>query len=108
MFVRLGRGSVAVDPAATTGPTISLQESRETEMNSLVDLPTGIVVLGAINPRSSQTAGQPCSQKPVFWPWLQNSPGTATTAIAVVHNESNSAPKMIRDLRPGLATRSIA
>ncbi len=38
LFVRLGRGSVAMDPAATTGPTISLQESRETEMNSVVDL----------------------------------------------------------------------
>ena len=38
LFVRLGRGSVTMDTVATTGPTVSLQESRETEMNSVVDM----------------------------------------------------------------------
>ncbi len=38
LFVRLGRGSVSLDPAATTGSTIALQESRETEINSVVDM----------------------------------------------------------------------
>jgi uncharacterized protein involved in exopolysaccharide biosynthesis len=38
LFVRLGRGSVTLDPAATTGQTISIQESRETEINSVVDM----------------------------------------------------------------------
>ncbi|MEM1226744.1 MAG: hypothetical protein AAGJ40_13670 [Planctomycetota bacterium] len=38
IFVRLGRGSVTMDTAATTGPTVALQESRETEMNSIVDM----------------------------------------------------------------------
>ena len=38
MFVRLGRGSVRMDTVATTGQTISIQESRESEMNSVVDL----------------------------------------------------------------------
>jgi polysaccharide biosynthesis protein PslE len=36
LFVRLGR-SAAIDPA-TIGPTISIQESRESEMNSIVDM----------------------------------------------------------------------
>lgn len=37
LFVRLGRGSASLDPAAM-GQTISIQESRETEMNSIVDM----------------------------------------------------------------------
>lgn len=37
LFVRLGRGSASLDPA-TMGQTISIQESRESEMNSIVDM----------------------------------------------------------------------
>lgn len=37
LFVRLGRGSASMDPA-TFGQTISIQESRETEMNSIQDM----------------------------------------------------------------------
>ncbi len=37
LFVRLGRGSASMDTAAI-GQTISIQESRETEMNSITDL----------------------------------------------------------------------
>ncbi|MFK7737985.1 MAG: GumC family protein [Pirellulaceae bacterium] len=37
LFVRLGRGSASLDPA-TVGQTISIQESRESEMNSIVDM----------------------------------------------------------------------
>lgn len=38
VFVRLGRGSVTMDTAATTGQTVAIQESREPEMNSVVDM----------------------------------------------------------------------
>ncbi len=38
LLVRLGKSSVGLDPAATTGQIISLQESRESEMNSVIDL----------------------------------------------------------------------
>ena len=38
LFVRLGRGSVTMDTAATTGQTIAIQESRESEINSVVDM----------------------------------------------------------------------
>lgn len=37
LFVRLGRGSASMD-TATVGQTIAIQESRETEMNSITDL----------------------------------------------------------------------
>lgn len=37
LFVRLGRGSASLDPS-TIGQTISIQESRESEMNSIVDM----------------------------------------------------------------------
>lgn len=37
LFVRLGRESVTLDPTATTGQTISVHESRENEINSVLD-----------------------------------------------------------------------
>ena len=38
MLFRLGRGSVTLDTVATTGQTMPVQESRESEMNSVVDM----------------------------------------------------------------------
>ena len=38
LFVRLGRDSVTLDPTATTGQTIGLNESRETEINSILEI----------------------------------------------------------------------
>lgn len=38
LFVRVGRESVTLDPTATTGQTISVYESRENEINSVVDV----------------------------------------------------------------------
>jgi uncharacterized protein involved in exopolysaccharide biosynthesis len=35
-FVRLGRESVTLDPTATTGQTITLNESRDSELNSIL------------------------------------------------------------------------
>lgn len=37
LFVRLGRGGVTLDPTATTSETIMVQESRESEINSIID-----------------------------------------------------------------------
>ena len=37
LFVRLGRESVSLDPTATTGQVISLNESRESEINSVFE-----------------------------------------------------------------------
>lgn len=38
LFVKLGRESVTLDPTATTGQLISINESRENEINSLLEL----------------------------------------------------------------------
>ncbi|MCO6456210.1 MAG: hypothetical protein J5I93_12995 [Pirellulaceae bacterium] len=38
MYVKLGRTSVRLDPTATTGETIALMESRETEINSILEV----------------------------------------------------------------------
>lgn len=38
LFVRLGRGGVTLDPTVTTSQTILIQESRESEINSIVDV----------------------------------------------------------------------
>lgn len=40
LFVKLGRESVALDPTATTGTTMPIIESRETQINSTRDLLT--------------------------------------------------------------------
>src|SRR5437773_2150058 len=38
LYVRVGRESIGLDPTATTGQTISLSDSREFEMNSVMDV----------------------------------------------------------------------
>lgn len=38
LLVRLGKSSVGLDPTATTGQIISIQESRESEINSVLDM----------------------------------------------------------------------
>lgn len=40
LFVRVGRESVALDPTVTTGQTMTLNESRESEMNSIIEMIT--------------------------------------------------------------------
>ena len=38
LFVRLGRESVSLDPTATLGQTIAVSESRENEINSILEI----------------------------------------------------------------------
>lgn len=38
LFVRLGRETVALDPTASTGPTISMIDSRESEIHSVAEM----------------------------------------------------------------------
>jgi uncharacterized protein involved in exopolysaccharide biosynthesis len=38
ILIRLGRESVGLDPTATVGQTLAVNESRETELNSIVDV----------------------------------------------------------------------
>lgn len=45
LFVRVGRESVALDPTATTGQIISVYESRENELNSVLDVLRSRVIL---------------------------------------------------------------
>lgn len=48
LFVRVGRESVSLDPTATTGQMISVYESRENEINSVVDVLQSRVILESI------------------------------------------------------------
>ncbi len=45
LFVRLGRGGVTLDPTTTTSQTITVLESREAEINSVVDIMTSRGIL---------------------------------------------------------------
>jgi uncharacterized protein involved in exopolysaccharide biosynthesis len=48
LFVRVGRESVTLDPTATTGQMISVYESRENEINSVVDVLQSRVLLESV------------------------------------------------------------
>ena len=45
LFVRLGRESVTLDPTATTGQTMQVQETRDNQINSTRDMLTSRVLL---------------------------------------------------------------
>src|SRR5690242_9635863 len=38
LFVRLGRETISLDPTATTGETVTVSETREIEINSILDV----------------------------------------------------------------------
>jgi uncharacterized protein involved in exopolysaccharide biosynthesis len=48
IFVRLGRESVELDPTATTGQTVSVQDSRENEINSVFETLTSRAILEGV------------------------------------------------------------
>ena len=48
LFVRVGQTSVSLDPTATIGQTISLQENRETEINSILEVLTSRKMLDTV------------------------------------------------------------
>lgn len=45
LFVRMGRESVTLDPTATTGQIVAVHESRENEINSVLDVVHSRVIL---------------------------------------------------------------
>jgi polysaccharide biosynthesis protein PslE len=55
LFVRMGRESVTLDPTATTGQIVAVHESRENEINSVLDVIQSRVIfehiVDAIGPR---------------------------------------------------------
>jgi uncharacterized protein involved in exopolysaccharide biosynthesis len=69
LFVRLGHESVSLDPTATTGQTVSVQDSRESELNSVFELINSRMVLEKVvddlGPAFVLTAG---SQSPASKP----------------------------------------
>lgn len=48
LFVRLGRESVTLDPTATTGQMVSVHESRENELNSVLDTLQSRVIFSTV------------------------------------------------------------
>lgn len=48
LFVRVGRENIGIDPTATTGQTMPLQDSRENEITSVLDILQSRVVLEGV------------------------------------------------------------
>lgn len=48
LFVRVGKENIGIDPTATTGQTMALQESRENEITSIMDILESRIVLEGV------------------------------------------------------------
>lgn len=48
LFVRVGRESVSLDPTATTGSTVTVNDSRENELNSISELFSSRLILESV------------------------------------------------------------
>lgn len=48
LFVLVGHDSVSIDPTATTGQTVSVQEPRDNEINSIIELLKSRVILQSV------------------------------------------------------------
>ena len=56
LFVRLGRENVTLDPTATTGQVVSIQSSRELEMQSVIELlESRFVAAGVVDQIGAET-----------------------------------------------------
>lgn len=55
-FVRIGRESVTLDPTVTTGQTVSLNESRESELNSILEVIQSRAIMEKVVDRLSPDA----------------------------------------------------
>ncbi len=66
VFVRLGRESVTLDPTATTGQTMSVQETRENQINSARDMLTSRTLLESVVAKVGAAAilGKPADGAP--------------------------------------------
>ncbi len=63
LFVRVGRESVSLDPTATTGQMISVSESRESEINSVVDVLQSRVIFEQIVEKLGRELASPDKAK---------------------------------------------
>jgi uncharacterized protein involved in exopolysaccharide biosynthesis len=80
LFVRLGRESVTLDPTATTGQTISVHESRENEINSVLDTLQSRVIYATVVDRIGPEA------------ILKGSPPLDADRASAVSDEENERP----------------
>jgi uncharacterized protein involved in exopolysaccharide biosynthesis len=116
IYVRLGRESTTLDPSATTGQTVNIQKSLDSEINSMLQIlgSHGTVkrVVNDIGPdvilaNSISSSGTPAKKEPPSWSvrdWISDlkgsiiknefSPTKTETAIKLLRERSSfSAPK---------------
>ncbi|MGI9494610.1 MAG: GumC family protein [Mariniblastus sp.] len=116
IYVRLGRESTTLDPSATTGQTVNIQKSLDSEINSMLQIlgshETVKRVVNDIGPdviiaNSISSSGAPVKSEPPSWSlrdWISDlkssiiknefSPTKTETAIKLLRERSSfSAPK---------------
>ncbi len=92
IFVRIGRESVSLDPTATTGQTVSVQDSRENELNSILEVLTSRAILeGVVDDLGpSVILGRDGKRDPI-----------AEVDLAdASHNPTQAAPTIMQKLNP--------
>ncbi|MCA9071885.1 MAG: hypothetical protein KDA84_23315 [Planctomycetaceae bacterium] len=110
LFVRVGRESVALDPTATTGQTISVYESRENEINSVVDVlqSRGILERIVSNMASELIAESPKEGTNYSKQQLDNAVRGLGQSIAVSHSKKSSVITITTKAKsPELAQRIL-
>lgn len=101
LFVRVGRESIGLDPTATTAQTISVSDSREFEMNSVMD----VIDSRAVLERMVDTLGADV----VLSGRLPKVPTTAAIAPAADRIEQSDPmlrEQAIRELADSIRTKS--
>ena len=97
LFVRVGRESVTLDPTATTGQMISVYESRESEINSVIDVLNSRVILDRVvdrlGPRQLLSPAR-AAVLPASWP-------AATPAVAAVSGPAPAVGRPLMAAEPG-------
>jgi uncharacterized protein involved in exopolysaccharide biosynthesis len=98
IFVQIGRTNVAVDPTATAAGVVSIQDSRETEIRSVVELVQSQAVLQRVVERLTPERILGNARSPLDWVagWL---PGRSGSGEVAAGNESELSPEQIATMR---------
>lgn len=110
LFVRVGRESVTLDPTATTGQTISVYESRENEINSVVDVLRSRGILEHIVEKLGPDliADVPNDGTPYSKPQIDTAVRGLSQSIEVAHSKNSSVITITTQAKsPELAQRIL-
>ncbi|HEY4312730.1 MAG TPA: hypothetical protein VGN12_24990 [Pirellulales bacterium] len=107
LFVRMGKESVGLDPTAAMGQTVSVEPSRESEINSELDILRSRVLLQDVVAKlGSDTILRTTADGKKTWFATFTTPLTATIAFITQSNEGTPEEQAIRKLEKSITCTS--